>query len=66
MSWVDAAGRCVGFFIYRGKLGYEAFDGDEKSLGMFPTKHEAAAAVLNTREISKRNHREPALVKSPR
>jgi hypothetical protein len=46
MSWVDAAGRCVGFFIYRGKLGYEAFDGDEKSLGLFPSQDAAAAAIL--------------------
>jgi hypothetical protein len=46
MSWVDAAGRCVGFLIYRGKLGYEAFDGDEKSLGLFPSQDEAAAAIL--------------------
>jgi hypothetical protein len=38
MSWVDAAGRCAGFFICRGKLGYEAFDGDGRSLGMFQNR----------------------------
>jgi len=37
--------RCVGFLIQRGKLGVEAFDGDERSLGIFETAERAAAAV---------------------
>jgi hypothetical protein len=38
MSWLAAAGRCVGFFIYRGKLGYDMFTGDEKSSAYFHHK----------------------------
>jgi hypothetical protein len=40
------AGRtCIGFLLSRGKLGFEAFDRDEHSLGIFPTMKLAAAAV---------------------
>ena len=37
---------CIGFVINRGSAGFEAFSADEKSLGLFPTQHEAAAALL--------------------
>jgi hypothetical protein len=37
--------RCMGFVLARGKRGYEAFDTDEKSLGIFPTMQAAADAV---------------------
>jgi hypothetical protein len=36
---------CVGFVISRGKLGYEALDRAERSLGLFPTQREAADAI---------------------
>jgi hypothetical protein len=36
---------CIGFLLSRGKLGHEAFDADENSLGIFPTVKLAAAAV---------------------
>jgi hypothetical protein len=40
------AGRtCVGFLINQGPLGVEAYDANEKSLGIFPNAVEAAAAV---------------------
>jgi hypothetical protein len=36
---------CAGFILERGKLGFEAFDADQHSLGTFPTVREAAAAI---------------------
>jgi hypothetical protein len=41
---------CRGFVIARGKRGFEAFDSDERSLGLFPTQREAANAIPNTEE----------------
>jgi hypothetical protein len=39
------AGRvCVGFVFARGREGFEAFD-DDKSLGLFPDKSAAIAAL---------------------
>ena len=38
--------RCLGNIVKRGKCGFEAFDLDDKSLGTFPTDHEAADAVI--------------------
>jgi hypothetical protein len=37
--------RCIGFLISRGRDGFEAFNADERSLGIFPTQHAAAAAI---------------------
>jgi hypothetical protein len=37
--------RCVGFVLRRGKLGHEAFTADERSLGLFKTQNETAAAI---------------------
>ena len=37
---------CLGFVINRGATGFEAFNADEKSLGLFPTQREAAAAIM--------------------
>jgi hypothetical protein len=33
---VYAGTTCIGFIIDRGRLGYEAFDTAERSLGVFP------------------------------
>ena len=33
--------QCVGFVLARGRSGYEAFDGGERSVGMFKTKDAA-------------------------
>jgi hypothetical protein len=41
-------GDCAGFILTRGPKGYEAFDGDEKSLGVFQTEGGATTAVLQT------------------
>jgi hypothetical protein len=37
--------RCVGFIFNRGKLGFEAFNSDERSLGTYPSQQEAAGAI---------------------
>ncbi len=37
---------CCGFVISRGKLGFEAFDCDERSLGTYPTQRAAADAIM--------------------
>ena len=37
---------CLGFILARGKAGFEALTVDERSLGLFPTQHEAAAAIM--------------------
>jgi hypothetical protein len=38
--------RCIGFVCSRGKLGFEAFDSRERSLGVYATRREAAAAIM--------------------
>src|SRR5262249_22399288 len=40
-------GACAGFLINLGARGVEAFDEDEKSLGIFPDAISAATAVLH-------------------
>jgi hypothetical protein len=37
---------CLGFVFHRGRAGFEAFDVDQRSLGMFPTQREATAALM--------------------
>jgi hypothetical protein len=37
---------CIGFILARGPAGFEAFSADEKSLGLFPTQRDAAAAIM--------------------
>jgi hypothetical protein len=36
---------CVGFVLRRGKAGFEAFDVNERSLGLFPGQAEAIASI---------------------
>jgi hypothetical protein len=38
--------RCIGFVCSRGKLGFEAFDSEERSLGVHGTQRDAAAAIM--------------------
>jgi hypothetical protein len=40
---------CVGWIFARGRAGFEAFDADQKSLGIYPTQREAAAALPDTK-----------------
>jgi hypothetical protein len=43
------AGQCCrGFILARGAAGFEAFSADEKSLGVFRTQREAAAAIMRS------------------
>jgi hypothetical protein len=42
-------GRPIGFIVHRGVSGYESFDANEISLGLFETQHRAATAL---REIA--------------
>jgi len=46
MFSVFADGRCLGFVMCRGPCGHEAFDRDQKSLGVFETSREAATAIM--------------------
>jgi len=41
---------CVGFILARGKTGFEAFDSEERSIGVYPTQGEAANAIPNNEE----------------
>ena len=38
--------QCLGHVLARGKTGYEAFDPNDKSLGIFDTQRQAANALL--------------------
>jgi len=42
------ARECVGFILARGRTGYEGFDRNEQSLGLFETAFAAANAVLDS------------------
>jgi hypothetical protein len=42
----DRERHCLGHVLARGKLGFEAFDADDKSIGIYPTQGEAADALL--------------------
>jgi hypothetical protein len=46
LSYVYDGRVCRGFVISRGKLGFEAFDREQRSLGLFKTAPEAANAVF--------------------
>ena len=39
--------RCLGHIIKRGKRGFEAFNHNDQSLGVFPSDHEAADALTH-------------------
>ena len=38
--------QCLGHVLGRGPKGFEAFDRDDKSVGLFPTAKQAANALL--------------------
>ncbi len=42
---IFAGQRCIGFILNRGRDGFEAFDVNDRSLGVFPSVKAAAAAV---------------------
>jgi hypothetical protein len=46
MAYVYDGREALGHVIARGKAGFEAFDADDKSVGLFPSQREAANAVV--------------------
>jgi hypothetical protein len=52
MQSVYDGGRCLGFIMPRGKVGFEAFDYGDFSLGFFPTPQDAANAIVVAAERS--------------
>jgi hypothetical protein len=46
VSVFDDDSTCLGFVLARGPAGFEAFTGDERSLGLFATAKQAANALL--------------------
>jgi hypothetical protein len=47
LSYVYDGRRCIGHVIGRGKTGFEAFNQDDKSLGLFLSAKEAANACCS-------------------
>ena len=47
LSYVYDGRECLGFVLARGRLGHEAFDHKEVSLGVFKTPTAAANAVFD-------------------
>ena len=47
LAYVTAGRKAIGHIIARGKLGFEAFDSEERSLGLYPTAPAAANAVFD-------------------
>ena len=46
MSYIYDGRACLGFVLSRGRAGFEAFDSEERSLGVYGTQREAAAAIM--------------------
>jgi hypothetical protein len=46
---------CVGFVLSHGKAGFEIFDQDERSCGLFPNQQDAIAALTGLRKV-RRGH----------
>jgi hypothetical protein len=46
LSYVYDGRACFGFVVSRGRAGFEAFDSEERSLGVYGTQREAAAAIM--------------------
>jgi hypothetical protein len=49
--WVYGSQNCIGFVVWRGKLGVEAFSASDRSLGVFKSRGEAAAAITKLHEL---------------
>jgi hypothetical protein len=46
LAYVYDGQQCLGHVLSRGPNGFEAFDSDDKSLGVFETQRQAANALL--------------------
>jgi hypothetical protein len=38
---------CIGHALWRGRIGIEAFDRDDRSIGLFPTLADATVALAS-------------------
>jgi hypothetical protein len=47
LSYVMDGRECIGFVLARGRLGFEALDREEQSLGLFPSQQAAANALTS-------------------
>ena len=47
MSYVTDGREAIGFVLARGRKGHEAFDREQRSLGLFKTAAAAASVVFN-------------------
>jgi hypothetical protein len=45
LATVFAEGRCAGFVLYRGRQGFEAFDINQRSVGIYASQHRAISAL---------------------
>ena len=45
LAYVYDGRECLGFVLSRGRAGFEAFDREERSLGLYPAAPPAANAV---------------------
>jgi len=50
LSYVTDGHECLGFVLSRGRAGFEAFDREERSLGLYPAAPAAANAVCAAAE----------------
>jgi len=50
LAYVTDGRQAIGFVLKRGPFGFEAFNCEERSLGMYPTAPEAANAVFQAAE----------------
>jgi hypothetical protein len=50
MQVIYDGARCLGFLYARGRDGVEAYDADQRSLGLYPTSKAAADAVARAWE----------------
>jgi hypothetical protein len=41
-------GRCIGFILCRGRQGVEAYDRDQRSVGVFADEHAAVTAIVKS------------------
>jgi len=46
LAYIYDGRACLGFVLSRGRTGFEAFDIEERSLGIYATQREAAAAIM--------------------
>jgi len=48
LSYVTDGREAIGFILERGRVGFEGFTREEKSLGLFKTAAAAANAIFDT------------------